>query len=411
MGCPMKEAGHQKAEATSEYPFMSIYRPWSWVLSSFFNIFIFIALVGLAYYYIRRRRSNKGKPSFNYRTIQVNKEVKEEKKVALVTGGNGALGKEIVKSLLNQNEYAVQSLDILLPDENNINGAVSTYVQADITNLDELLVAFKNVDVVFHCAAITPLSVRYSKEDYFRINLTGTENAISACTTCGVKRLIYTSSASVTLSKDANVISSNCDESYPLPDDPLNPYIASKGEADKRVRAANGNNGLLTCVLRPNVFVHTMVAVIKKNLYCLDGGNFEVSLVSVESVADAHVLADKKLREEGNESLVAGKAYNVSDQKVSMDEFTKFVGSQMNIPTKLIPVSLVRFLAWLNEFVYKWTGLIAIDESLTTMNLNMKSHTYTSDLARQELGWGPSPPWEEVVRGLLKTNEENKKDN
>lgn len=403
--------GIQKAESASEYPYIPMYRPWSWVLSSLSNLFIFAALLGIAYFYYRTRKARHQRRTVTYRTVQVPKKAQrqDERLVALVTGGNGRLGGEIIGALVAEDKYAIHSLDIFLPDEENRIEGVDTYIQADITNPDDLSIAFRGVDVVFHCASLTPVSVRYSKEDYYLVNVTGTENVIAACKECGVKRLIYTSTASVTLSNNPSEVCINCDESYPLPTDPLNAYVGSKGKADSLIRATNNaSDGLLTCVLRPNVFVETLCLAIEKNLYYLGEGNFEVSLVSVHSAAQAHVLAEKKLLEG---KAAPGKAYNVSDQKVTMKEFTEFVASVMNDSPMAIPLRLIKGLAYLNELVYRWTGMVLINEALSVMNVNMKTHTYSCELAKKELGWGQSPPWKEVVRDLLKKRKESKKVN
>ena len=410
MGCPMMNKQEAASQLSSEYPYESIYRPWSWVLSSLSNLLIFAALVGIAYYYFRTRKSRKQRCTVTYRTANV-QTVPSGKIKALVIGGNGRLGREILKTLISDGNYSIYSLDLLLPEEEDRNEGVSTYIQTDITNFEDLYLACKDMDVVFHCASLTPVNIRHSEDDYYKVNVFGTKNVIKACVEQGVKRLIYTSTACVTLSKNSKQGSIDCDEMCPIPSDPLNVYVATKGEADVLVRAANSKDGLLTCVLRPGGFIHTIYSAVEKNLYCIDGGKFELSLVPVESTAEAHLLAEKKLLEDGKESVVAGKAYNITDQKATMDEIIKFLASEKKDSTKLFPVSLVRFLATINEIIFKFTGLVIFDESLTTMNVNLKTSTYVGDLARQELGWGPSPSWRDAMRALIKKNaEEDKKE-
>lgn len=409
MGCPMANKGPTREVAT-EYPYQSLYRPWSWVFSSFFNIFLFMALVGIIYLYYRRRK-RAGKNFVTYRTIKVrNVESQENKKVALVTGGNGGLGKELVKALVDDGDYQVHSLDLLLPEEGSINDGVCTYIQADITSIVDLSIAFRGVDVVFHCASLIPKTVRFRSSDFHRINLGGTETVLKACTECGVKRLIYTSTASITLSKNPKLVSENCDESCPIPSDPLNPYIASKGAADKLIRDANGKEGLLTCVLRPNALTEYTYKVLERNLFHLKGYDFEFSLVSISSAAHAHLLAEKKLAERGTSSIVAGKAYNIGEEKSSIEEIANFVANEKKVSVISIPISLVRFLAKVNEAIYRLTGLVAISEDLTSLSTNMKTHTYVCGRARQELGWVQGPSWRDVVKGLIRSGQEDKKE-
>lgn len=412
MVCPMKDAATAKKVSTipNEYPYESFYRPWSWIFSSVFNIFLLAAIVGILYLLYRSRMRRRAKRTVTYRTVQGSQGARKPDQLsALVTGGNGALGREIIQALLTDGHYAVHSLDILLPEEENRRESVCSYIQADITDYHDLIIAFKDVDVVFHCASITPVTVRHTASDYHRVNVTGTENVIRACVECKVQRLIYTSSASVTLGRDQP--SCDVDETCPLPSDPLNAYVATKGEADKLVRAANKELCLQTCVLRPNLFIHTIFAALEEHSYCVNQKDFKLSIVPVESVAQAHLLAEKKLLDGGSTSVAAGKAYNISDQKITLPEMANFIASEKNTSVTFIPFSLVYFLAWINEVIYRYTGVVSISESLSTVSMGYKTHTYVSDLARRELGWGPSPPWKDVVRKLLKKKEGNKKDN
>jgi len=137
-------------EIVTEYPYESLYRPWSWALSSLFNIFLFMALTGILYFYYRKRKSAP-KNFVTYRTRVVRqREEDSSKKVVLVTGGNGGLGKELVRMLSEDGDYEVHSMDLLLPEDNSMNALVHSYIQADIMNKSDLLVAFKDVEVVFH---------------------------------------------------------------------------------------------------------------------------------------------------------------------------------------------------------------------------------------------------------------------
>ena len=408
----MKDAATAKKVSTApnEYPYESFYRPWSWILSSAFNIFLLAAIVGILYLLYRSRMRRRAKRTVTYRTLQGSQGARKADQLsALVTGGNGALGREIVQALLADGHYAVHSLDILLPEEEDRRENVCSYIQADIADYNALLIAFRDVDVVFHCASLTPVTLRHTAFDYHAVNVTGTENVIRACLECQVKRLVYTSSASVTLGR--NEPSCDVDETCPLPSLPLNAYVATKGEADKLVRAANNDACLQTCVLRPNSFIHTIFAALEDHSYCVNKKDFELSVVPVESVAQAHLLAEKKLLEGGSDSVAAGKAYNISDQKITLPEMANFIASEKNTSVTFIPFSLVYFLAWINEVIYKYTGVVTISESLSTVSMGYKTHTYVSDRARRELGWGPSTPWKDVVRQLLKKREGNKKDN
>ena len=395
-------------EVATEYPYQSLYRPWSWIFSSFFNIFLFMALAGFLYFYYRRRKHSKSYVTYRTRVVRQRDE-QAGKKVAVVTGGGGRLGRELVRRLTDDGGYDVHSLDLLLPEDQGVNSNVCTYIQGDITNVNDLIVAFKGVDVVFHCAGLVPTVLR-SDDVFHTVNYGGTEAVVNACKECGVKRLVYTSSASITLRKDPKYVCEDCDESCPIPDDPLNSYVASKGAADKLVRESNGKEGLTTCVLRPNVLTETMYDSLEKNLYRLTGYDFELSTVSVSSAAQAHVLAEKKLLEGDKDSAVAGKAFNIGEEKLNIGELVTFIAKEKNVSPISLHISLVRFLARLNEAIFKLTGLVAISPFLNNISVNMKTHTYVCERAREQLGWVQGPSWREVVSDLMKKSKEEKEE-
>ena len=407
MVCPMANKGPSK-EVVTEYPYESLYRPWSWALSSLFNIFLFMALTGILYFYYRKRKSSP-KSFVTYRTRVVRqREEGSGKKVALVTGGNGGLGKELARMLSEDDEYEVHSLDLLLPQDACINAKVYSYIQADIMNKNDLLIALKDVEVVFHCAALLPYSLRNNAQDIYTVNCEGTRSVVDACKECGVKRLLYTSSASVALHKDPKQACVDSDESCPLPDDPFNPYVASKGAAERYVRDANDQGGLKTCILRPNAIVEGMYSILSNNLYGVSGYDFELSVVSFSSAAKAHILAEEKLVDNSTSSVVAGKAYNVGEEKLRVAEFTSYVAKEKNVQLTSFPLAFVRFLAKLNELVFWLTGKVAISPYLTSASVSYKTHTFVCQRARQDLGWVQGTPWKEVVHDLVKREAEEK---
>ena len=292
-------------------------------------------------------------------------------------------------------------------------------IQADITNLDDLNIALREspgVDAVFHVAGIVPHRVGFSSADFHRINTTGTENVIKACHKCGVKKLIYTSSVTVVLSSDPMQVVDGADESYPYPNSPLNAYVASKGAAEKLVRAANGKNGLLTCVLRPGGLYGGSDNPIMRSLMTERGAHptrdYVFGLVPVGSTARAHILAEKKLRTEGKDSVAAGKAYNLClEDKISLQAFLEYTANMTgNPPPYSLPAWLFTLLGYVNDISFALTTKAPFGVYLTGMAVQfMVSRTFTSALAHKELGWEEFPPWQDVVKQLIEEYREEEK--
>ena len=410
----MKEQGGGPQERPTEYPYEPLYRPWSWALSSVSNILLFAVLFG-AIYAMYRQRKNKGRRQVDYRTVETKKtEVLEaEGKInALVTGGSGALGREIVRQLIEDGGYRVYSLDLIIPDEEDRNEDVYSYVQADITDRDSLRLALNNIEVVYHTAAIIPDFVGYTTQDFYNVIAMGTENVVSVCKVHKVKRLIYTSSVNVMINSDPNQVIENLDDSTPYPKQNREAYGGAKAVAEKCVIGANGSNGLLTCVLRPCTLIGPNNVGFE--LMQIFGKGLAMSQISpVDTTAKVHILAEKKLLSEGGASLIAGKPYIVAlEEPYTNRELAELIASeQFGTKPSTVPVWVATLLAYFNIFAYNLTGKAVTHAlRLDTLSYVTKNHTFSSARGRREIGWEDKRTWKDAVRQFIKEAEESKKD-
>jgi nucleoside-diphosphate-sugar epimerase len=138
---------------------------------------------------------------------------------------------------------------------------------------------------------------------------------VAACQQIGVRKLIYTSSPSVTFSGDHQV---NISETAGYPRKWLCHYPHSKALAEQAVLQATEDSELLTCALRPHLIWgpgdrHLIPRLIerarKKQLVRVGDGTNLVDTTFVENAALAHIQAAEALHEE---SPVRGSAYFIS---------------------------------------------------------------------------------------------------
>ena len=94
----------------------------------------------------------------------------------LVTGGGGFLGSAICRQLLALGHEVIAYQRSACAELEKPGARV---VQGDITDAKLLNSTLKAVDAVIHTAAKAGLSLSY--DDYFRPNVTGTDNIINAC--------------------------------------------------------------------------------------------------------------------------------------------------------------------------------------------------------------------------------------
>jgi UDP-glucose 4-epimerase len=122
-------------------------------------------------------------------------------KTIVVTGGAGFIGSNLVRKLCSTNHVIVID-DLSTGNIKNIQGHIDSheieFIQGNITDLILLQNVFRNVDYVFHEAAIP--SVPRSVKDPITSNLVnanGTLNVLMAAKDNHVEKVIYASSSSV----------------------------------------------------------------------------------------------------------------------------------------------------------------------------------------------------------------------
>ena len=113
------------------------------------------------------------------------------KKLCLVTGGTGLIGREIVKILCDAGAHVgVISLDDIISDIRAI------HFRKDLTDFDVCIDLTRSVDYVFHLAGIKgSIEVTKTKPASFFVPLLQfNTNVLEACRLNNVKKVVYTSS-------------------------------------------------------------------------------------------------------------------------------------------------------------------------------------------------------------------------
>lgn len=148
----------------------------------------------------------------------------------------------------------------------------------------------KDIDVIFHLAAIIPIPYSYrAPASYVDTNVTGTLNMCQAALRAGVKRVVHVSTSEVYGTARYVPI----DEAHPL--QPQSPYSASKIAADAIVKSFHCSFGLPVVIARPfNAFGprQSARAVIPAIISQLAKGCKEVNLGDTEPTRDFTYVED-----------------------------------------------------------------------------------------------------------------------
>jgi len=172
-------------------------------------------------------------------------------KKVLVTGADGFIGSHLTEMLVSQG-YKVKALS----QYNSFNswGWLDSInckkdleiVTGDIRDPHYCKIISKDVDIIFHLAALIGIPFSYVAPDsYVETNIKGTLNICQAAKEHGISRLIHTSTSEVYGTAQYVPI----DEKHPL--QPQSPYSASKIAADSMAMSFYNSFNLPVTIARP----------------------------------------------------------------------------------------------------------------------------------------------------------------
>lgn len=226
----------------------------------------------------------------------------------LVIGGAGFVGSHITDQLIAEDPAEIRVLDNLVRGkESNIAQAMRSgkvrLIKGCITDLPTLRQAIQGCDYVFHLAALWLGECVSNPRAALEVNVVGTYNVVEACRDAGVKRIVYSSSASVY----GNALTIPMTEEHPFNNRTF--YGATKVAGEQFFRSFNDMHKLNYVGLRyMNVYgprmdyKGTYVSVIMKVLDKIELGQRPVihgdgsqayDFVHVEDVARCNILALK----------------------------------------------------------------------------------------------------------------------
>ena len=143
----------------------------------------------------------------------------------VVTGGAGFVGSHLVKLLVREG-HQVKVIDNLHTGMGNLEEVIADieFCELDIQDFDSMEKELRDIDGVFHQAALTVVQDSFKMTDkYHSVNVDGTENIFKIAQKNNFK-VVYASSSSVYGHQDVVPILENFDKK------PINPYGKTKSD-------------------------------------------------------------------------------------------------------------------------------------------------------------------------------------
>ncbi len=301
----------------------------------------------------------------------------------LVTGGTGFIGKYLVNELL-ENSYDV----VVFTRRKNfeMDGVETKY--GDITDYKSIYRACRNVDAVFHNAALARDWGKWG--EFYRINVEGTKNVAEACIENGISHIIYTSSAGVYgFPNTEEWITEESQEK------PLNAYHKSKLMGEKVLQ---GYDNIIASIIRPPLVLGAggnatriiLSGIEKGRMVYVGDGNQHISIVHPSDVAQCLRLCLEK--DEG------GNIFNVVSFVCRIKELFEEIAREMGVEKvrKHIPYSIAYISAWISEKLSR-------EPSITRFRVKSLGTTRRIDCqkAMNLLGYKPRYDLEKTVEEMV----------
>lgn len=271
----------------------------------------------------------------------------------LVTGGSGFIGSHLVERLVRKGfevRVFVKKEDMKKRGESFrlLESLDVEIYYGDLLNKASLEKAVKNIDVIFHLAAIArPMAI--PNEAYFRVNEDGTRNLLEVCNNIKkIKKIVITSSVSaVGPSRDGNPVSEKAKCR------PIDVYGWSKLAQENVSFHFIKNYNLPIVFLRPPMVFGPRDFEILKLFKAVNRGFFPVSsnnkcldMIYVDNLVDACLLVMEKGK--------VGEVYHIADDHYSINEIVGSIAKAEN--KKLMKLLFPKFFFVFSGYIIEFLG-------------------------------------------------------
>ncbi len=242
----------------------------------------------------------------------------------LVTGATGFLGSHLTRLLL-ETGYSVRALYRSEKKLDLLSGLELETVQGDLSDTALLERACSGCEIVFHVAAKADYWKDDDREALWRVNVDGTRNLLSAAQAAGVRRVIFTSSASTIGIQPGKALA---DESHSFNLPPERFWYAYTKLKAEEVAAEFVAGGLDLVTLNPTVIIGPGDLNAISGSFIIETARYQwltpmssggLAVIDVRDVARAHLNAIERGR--------GGQRYILNSANLSYREWFRLIAA------------------------------------------------------------------------------------
>jgi len=303
-----------------------------------------------------------------------------------VTGATGYLGNNLAHKLADMGNE-VHAIVREISSKKILQHPNIILFKGDVLDKESLLIAMEGCQQVYHTAAKVGLCIGES-DDFYRVNVEGTQNVLDAIVQMGVEKAVFTSTCGVVGPSLAEPLN----EKSPRIIDIDNVYDSTKKRSEDLIfqYAAKGTNAVVVSpskVYGPGNISHSLTAngvidlFLKKGITIIPSpGTYQVCFAFINDVVEGHILAMDKGR--------SGEKYILGGINVPYQKFFNQIRTNSLRNSRIIQLSknVFKGLAFLQWLCYK---IIGSRPYFTAKSIDylFNNYTFSSDKAINELGY------------------------
>jgi nucleoside-diphosphate-sugar epimerase len=304
----------------------------------------------------------------------------------LITGGTGLVGHHLVPALIERGDN-VSVLTLPSEDAGWLDELGVTVWRGDICDPDSLVMAMRGVHTVFHLAALQGHWV--SMDEYYKVNVTGTENVCRAALSAGVGRIVHVSSWTIYgLSRGWTV----GEEAAASPGN--DPYWISKAQGDLLVQRMIAQDQLPAVIVRPGTifgvgdllnFGRVAEKVRDRKAIIIGSGRNALPLVYATDVVQGLLLC-------ADDDRAEGRVFNITnDEPLTQGQLLGAIAEELDVspPRVHVPYRVACGGALAAEQAVKLTRAKHPFVTRHGVGLYGTDNRHSIARARKELGYDP----------------------